>query len=321
MGKILSSNRLVATSDAVTERNSQAKLYGNGVDGTVVISTNTFLSRDMYYDSLTVNSSVTLFTNGFKVFVKNTLTNNGTIGMPASLAQTTSVLAGSVITRMTSSDGYSANSALDGNAPASITKNLDEIIGGTYQTGESISRYFVGQAGSAGTSNPGNPGSGGGSNAGNPGSGGSAGMAGGAVVVLAKTISGTGNFISSGTAGGAGNPGSAGNSVNGNVGHNPGGHVTHGHGHCNDYGNCGAHHARPDNPNHCHYHHPASGCNAAPHHNHPGNAYHNPSYPGGTAGSGNPGNAGAQGALMVASTTMNPGVTMDNTLYESIIDL
>lgn len=55
-------------------------IYGSGVDGDVTISINTTLVRDMYYNNLTVNLGVVLNTNGYKVYVKGTLTNNGTIG-------------------------------------------------------------------------------------------------------------------------------------------------------------------------------------------------------------------------------------------------
>ena len=79
---------------APVQKTGTDKVFGNGLDGTVVISTNASLSRDMYYEALTVNSSITLFTNGFKIFVKNTLTNNGTVGMPAGTSMTTGVLAG-----------------------------------------------------------------------------------------------------------------------------------------------------------------------------------------------------------------------------------
>ena len=40
----------------------------------VTISSNTSLTRDMYYNNLTINSSCDLDTNGYKVFVKGTLT-------------------------------------------------------------------------------------------------------------------------------------------------------------------------------------------------------------------------------------------------------
>lgn len=54
-------------------------LFGNGMDGDVTISSNTTLTRDMYYNNLTINSGRTLKTNGYKIFVKGTLINNGTI--------------------------------------------------------------------------------------------------------------------------------------------------------------------------------------------------------------------------------------------------
>lgn len=53
--------------------------FGDGSDGAVTISGNTTLSRDMYYSTLTINGGITLNTNGYRVFVSGTLTNNGTI--------------------------------------------------------------------------------------------------------------------------------------------------------------------------------------------------------------------------------------------------
>jgi hypothetical protein len=51
---------------------------GDGSDGIVTISSNTSLTRDMYYDTLVVNTGVTLNTNGFRVFVKNSINTVGT---------------------------------------------------------------------------------------------------------------------------------------------------------------------------------------------------------------------------------------------------
>ena len=48
-------------------------IYGSGMDGNVTISANTTLTRDMFYNNLTVNAGYTLDTAGFKVFVRNTL--------------------------------------------------------------------------------------------------------------------------------------------------------------------------------------------------------------------------------------------------------
>jgi hypothetical protein len=57
-------------------------VYGDGSDGDVVITGNPItLTSDMYYNNLTINSGAFLLTNGFRVFVKNTLTINGAIGL------------------------------------------------------------------------------------------------------------------------------------------------------------------------------------------------------------------------------------------------
>jgi hypothetical protein len=56
-------------------------IYGTGVDGEGVVTVDTTITSDMYYNNLTVNSGVVLNTNGFRIFVKNTLTLNGYIGV------------------------------------------------------------------------------------------------------------------------------------------------------------------------------------------------------------------------------------------------
>lgn len=54
-------------------------VMGDGSDGTVVISVNTTLTRDMHYLNLTINTGIVLSTAGFRIFVKNTFINKGTI--------------------------------------------------------------------------------------------------------------------------------------------------------------------------------------------------------------------------------------------------
>lgn len=49
-------------------------VYGSGSDGNVTISTNTTMTRDMFYNNLTVNSSITLNTGAYRLFVKGLLT-------------------------------------------------------------------------------------------------------------------------------------------------------------------------------------------------------------------------------------------------------
>jgi hypothetical protein len=53
--------------------------FGDGSDGDVTLTEDTTLARDMFYDNLTVPEGITLYPNGFRIFVKDTLTNNGTI--------------------------------------------------------------------------------------------------------------------------------------------------------------------------------------------------------------------------------------------------
>lgn len=53
--------------------------FGNGIDGNVTISANTTLTADMYYDTLTINNGYVLSPNGYRIFCKTALINNGTI--------------------------------------------------------------------------------------------------------------------------------------------------------------------------------------------------------------------------------------------------
>ena len=49
-------------------------LYGDGSDGDVTINVNTTLTRDTYYDDLTVEPGKTLNPGGYRIFVSGTLT-------------------------------------------------------------------------------------------------------------------------------------------------------------------------------------------------------------------------------------------------------
>jgi hypothetical protein len=53
--------------------------FGDWSDWDVTISSNTTLTRDMYYNNLTIDNAKTLYPNWYKIFVKWTLLNNGTI--------------------------------------------------------------------------------------------------------------------------------------------------------------------------------------------------------------------------------------------------
>jgi len=53
--------------------------FGDGRDGDVTITTSVSLSSDMFYNNLTVTSPGVLNPNGYKIYVKWTLSGNGTI--------------------------------------------------------------------------------------------------------------------------------------------------------------------------------------------------------------------------------------------------
>ena len=58
-------------------------VYGDGSDGDVTISVDTTLSRNMFYNNLTINTGVTVTIAGFLICVKNTLTLTGTAKISA----------------------------------------------------------------------------------------------------------------------------------------------------------------------------------------------------------------------------------------------
>ena len=167
--------------DLSVARIGSKEVYGPGVDGTVVISntvTPTVLLRDMYYDNLTVNASCVLITNGFKLFVKNTLTNNGTIG--ATLGYVTQIQTGTVSGQGTGiqTDTLSQTSASP--VDLSILNDIKKALDASYiDTAGSVRVFTGGDKGADGTdgdsAGSGNAGAAG--NAGNPGTGATAGHA------------------------------------------------------------------------------------------------------------------------------------------------
>ena len=100
-------------------------IYGSGKDGSVTISTNTTLTRDMYYNNLTINQGIHLNTAGFRVFVRNILLLNGStsqdsstsIGLKNGSSAVGSLGAGSTTTATNSLGGASASNSVT--APSS----------------------------------------------------------------------------------------------------------------------------------------------------------------------------------------------------------
>jgi hypothetical protein len=130
----------------------------------------------MYYNSLTINNGVMLNTNGFKVFVKGTLTLNGNIGVGSADTANTNTVSGQT------AGLTSTNISLGGNAfgntytastmSTDILKDISVAILGYYIDSTSNTRVITGGAGGnignvgtvtpgvAGTRTPGAAGSG-----------------------------------------------------------------------------------------------------------------------------------------------------------------
>ena len=67
-------------SDGMINPKFVARYFGDGSDGNVTISTPTTLTRDMYYDTLTVNDTLT--TNGFIIYCRTEIKGTGTVKYP-----------------------------------------------------------------------------------------------------------------------------------------------------------------------------------------------------------------------------------------------
>lgn len=212
--------------------------YGTGSDGNVVVSSNTSITRDMYYQNLTINNGSHLNTNGYRVFVSNTITINGTIGVGASDgAISNGTVAGTTPIQTNISWGiggnafgntYTVNSSNSSISQARL-KDIENLVMAGFVTTTGTIQMVQGGAGgasgAAGTVTPataGNPGSAGSNgNAGGSGGAGNPGGAGGAGTLDRNTLApgGPGSAGNPGTSGTSGNPGAQG--ATGNAG-NPG---------------------------------------------------------------------------------------------------
>jgi hypothetical protein len=241
---------LFSYGSSTTQRTGNDAIYGQGTDGDVTITGNTTLTSDKYYNNLTVNVGVTLTCSGYKIFVKNTLTLNGTISV------NTGTTTGTIFAVTTSSNvsnvlggigaGSSANSA-----PSWVTENIYGLVldsspvqvgglasvrggsagiaGSTGNTTAALTNADTwsgkaGTAGSAGAYSPnantegasggkgytGNSGTATGATAGVGGAGGTGGNGGALAVIIAKTITGTGTISAVGFSGSSGSAGSTG---------------------------------------------------------------------------------------------------------------
>lgn len=152
------------------QRLGNDSVYGQGTDGDVTISSNTTLTSDKYYNNLTVDNNTTLLTNGYRIFVKGTLTNNGYIGVGTNTggeptgASSGTILGPNTLTAITYSLGGAGGGGTANAAPTWLVNNLERLLEGELATrlfnpsaGQSAGLLYGGGAGVTGAQGHTNP--------------------------------------------------------------------------------------------------------------------------------------------------------------------
>jgi len=153
---------IVRANKQLIQRGGNDSLYGTGLDGNGYINSTVTLTSDMYYNNLEVTSNGILLTNGFKVFVKNTLTLNGHIGVGSvssgTVGESASVVPdGTLAGQATSTISYRLGGQGGGGSfpnvstlPSYLYKNINNLLGGSYIDSSNTGGVKIG-GGSAGT--------------------------------------------------------------------------------------------------------------------------------------------------------------------------
>lgn len=156
-------------------------IFGDGNDGDVTIASGTTsLSRDMYYNNLTIQTGGTLDTAGYRVFVKGTLTFEGT----GKIARNGN----------NGSNGSNGTTGASGGAGGAGGNGGSALASGTLYGGEAGGNGATGGSGTVGTGNNGTNGT------------------------QATTPSGITNAVGSTASAGTGAGGASGGAFNGNSG-------------------------------------------------------------------------------------------------------
>jgi hypothetical protein len=135
-------------------------LFGDGSDGTVTISSGTTtLTRDMYYQNLTISGTSQLVTGGFRVFVRGTLDLSAA---PAGAIQRNGVAGGAGATAGTiGSIGNTVTAASLGGAAAGGAAGAGGTAAGSGSTAPSTQVSNGGLSGASGAGGTGSGGAGG----------------------------------------------------------------------------------------------------------------------------------------------------------------
>lgn len=145
-------NISITTGAGSTTIASDQGLFGDGSDGNVTISATTTLSRDMYYNNLTINSGITLFSGGYRIFGKGTLTHSGIVannGGNGSNASAGTGGAGGTAASSTNIDGGgSSSNGANGTASNGSTPTTSGV-GGSKNPGFGVAGVKGGSGGSS----------------------------------------------------------------------------------------------------------------------------------------------------------------------------
>lgn len=127
-------NTGAATFSSITANNSTLTfndVFGDGSDGAATISSNTTLTRDVFYTTLTVNSGFTLTTAGYRIFCNTSATVNGTIdrsGTTGTVGNNASGVSGG--TAGAAGSGLTAGSLAGSATPSASTNGANGAGGG-----------------------------------------------------------------------------------------------------------------------------------------------------------------------------------------------
>jgi hypothetical protein len=220
-GTVLSTDTILQAIAKLNSRNLQA-WFGNGVDGTQIISVDTTLVRDMYYNDLTITSGATLFTGGYRIHVLGTLTvDSGSFidrsGANAAGNTTTAALTaattgssgsggagggtgagtagGASATAVGGAGGAGGTAASAGGTAGTVTVPTAAV--GGVEILNSARQAAVAQT-IAGVIVTGGSGGGGGGGSGTAGSAGAGGAGGGVIVINARNLVGSGTIKANG---------------------------------------------------------------------------------------------------------------------------
>lgn len=127
MGKFGISSLGSSSSSSITAIPDE--IYGSGQDGSVIISVNTTLTRDMYYNYLTINDGIHLNTAGYRVFVRNTLSFSSNAANQAT-------------TSIGLKNGSSTTATLKGGSTVAATNSLGGASASYTVTAPTVSGYF-----------------------------------------------------------------------------------------------------------------------------------------------------------------------------------